>query len=1087
MTYSKISMKRMKKTIKLFSLVFASFMIVLSGSGVYAITDFQSDSLIKFYNPNDCNPNQTTPIESNQPRDPGNVYIMGDSITAIAKDSYQRKFSDSGWNATIEGLSSRHISSNDPSPSGMNQVKNDKEKIKDANIVVIALGTNDQGLNEETLKNQVKNLISEVKKINPNTSIFWVNIIDTRNYSRSKSINSTIADAANNVDIIDWYSKAKSKAKLQSFDMGVHPTEQGDIDLLVNTVYDAVSNSDSEETPEAESTVSGESDAPNDVLEGHRLPSVKGGTGEEDPVGADGRLTAGDVGSKITFPEHVDNGQEYQDYYLTMRLPYVKWSWKGKATEVKNDELNWYKEKPRKVVVTNPRTNKSIIAVLAETGPAPWTGTKGGQKANGYSKPQRYTPQNYTGRVSGLPPKAIKAIGAKMTINGKGDTLYYAWAPDQDAKPGPTSLKATGQGAVGGEDEEPTGTQIGCCPAPNTSTASTSVSGRDNEQKVWNYFKDKGLDDNAVAGIMGNISQESGFDPENIQDPAGRTKDPSSISAGWGLIQWTPGSKVLDAARRANVPTESIHELIPQLDVIWYQANNYAPPSGRGIIEEFKRRSTNPKEAASAWEALMEAAGDPRMERRWAAAQATYDKYKGTGGGSTTTANTSSSDEAVNCSCNDPNAIQAASSTGLEGAIKDAIQQAGNNSVVSVLSIDEQIKADSGGDEQKQTRSVYKMFVAYGILYSIEKGDLSWNTRVSGSYMGQSASGTVSEVMEEMIVKSNNGAAKALATKNADTGGSGLTSLLQNKVGLSDKTVMGNYSSSSGTNTKSTTNDMVRFLKLLHKKKLPGVTNSAYYDKLIGYMKQATTDGGSARDGIVAGVDGTEVADKPGWNGDTENNDAGIVYLENKPYAIAIVSGGGWQNVANITKAAHSAISGSSSASGSCDGAVNGDLSSTIKAYAWPEYHEARYLKRKPAYASAVRKALDEGRYVGGAVGGVAGIDCGGFVTLALQDSGFDSEYNNTSAGKGNTTGGQIPYLKNSGKWEKVNINSTSDLQPGDVAINSVHTFLHVGKIPDFNDIFASASYSETGGGRSPMAGQGDAMQPGKYEWYRKK
>jgi beta-lactamase class A len=1081
-------MIRLKKIInkKVWYIISALVLSFTNTIPVQAVSDFYSENDIQFYDPSACDPNESSSSPDNNPRNPGGIYIVGDSITAIAKDSYIKKFNDNGWSPTIEGLSSRHISSNNPSPSGISQVKNDKDKIKTAKTVVVALATNDQGLGEDTLKGQVEDMISEVKKANSDASIFWVNVIDTRSYSRSKNINNIIADSIGDSNIIDWYSKAKSKANLSSFDTGVHPTQQSDIDLLVNTVYDAVSNTDSEIAPDAESTINGESDASSDMLDGHRLPAVKGGTGQEDPVGSDGILTSGDVGSKITFPKHVGHGQEYQDYYLTMRLPYVKWSWNGKASEVKNDELNWYKDKPRKVVVTNPRTNKSIITVLAETGPAPWTGARGSQGSNGYSTPQRYTPENYTGRVSGLPPKAIKTIGAKMVIDGKGDTLYYAWAPDQNAKPGPTSLRATGQGAVGGEDDNPTQTQASCCPSLSIQQAGV-VSGRDNEQKVWNYFKNKGLDDNAVAGIMGNISQESGFDPENIQDPAGRTKDPSGISSGWGLVQWTPGSKVLDAAKRAGVTTP-IHELQSQLDVIWYQANSFAPPSGKGIIEEFKRNSTSPKESASAWERLMEAAGDPRMERRWAAAAVIYNKYKGTGGTSTT--NNIPSGDLVNCSCNDPT-IQPSAASGLDGAIKDATRTAGSHeegaTAVSVASIDGQISSDVGGDDQKQTRSVYKIYVAYGVMYSIEKGNLSWDTRVSGSYLGQAASGTVSDVMEKMIVNSNNGAAKALATKNSDTGGVGLTNLLQNKVGLSNKTVMGDYSGSGGTNTKSTTNDIVKFLQLLHSKKLPGVANDAYYNKLISYMKRATTDGDSARSGIVSGVGGVEVADKPGWNGASTNNDAGIVYLKNKPYAIAIISGGGWQNVSNIAKAAHSAISGMSGASGSCEGAITGDLSATVRAYAWPDYHSAPYLKRKPAYASAVEKAKDEGKYIGGTVGGVAGIDCGGFVTRVLQDSGFDTDYNNTSAGKGNTWGGQIPYLKNSGKWKKVTIKSTSDLEPGDVAINHTHTFLYVGQVTGFNEIFASASYSTSGNGRSPMAGQGDAMQPGKYEWYRKK
>ena len=164
-------------------------------------------------------------------------------------------------------------------------------------------------------------------------------------------------------------------------------------------------------------------------------------------------------------------------------------------------------------------------------------------------------------------------------------------------------------------------------------------------------------------------------------------------------------------------------------------------------------------------------------------------------------------------------------------------------------------------------------------------------------------------------------------------------------------------------------------------------------------------------------------------------------------------------------------------------------MSSTVKTYAYPDYHPAPYNKPKKEYADAVVKAQKEGLYVGGTVDGYDGIDCGGFVTRVMLDSGYEPKYN--SSGKGGFTGSpgdpntQWGWLDTN--WQKVNVSSTKDLEPGDVAINSSHTFMYVGEISGFNDVFASASYSTSGSGRAPMAGQGDAMTPGKYNWYRKK
>lgn len=66
------------------------------------------------------------------------------------------------------------------------------------------------------------------------------------------------------------------------------------------------------------------------------------------------------------------------------------------------------------------------------------------------------------------------------------------------------------------------------------SSAPGLISGTDNETKIWNYFVSAnipGLSNNAsvIAGIMGNMQQESGFDPYKKSDN----------NKYYGLIQWS--------------------------------------------------------------------------------------------------------------------------------------------------------------------------------------------------------------------------------------------------------------------------------------------------------------------------------------------------------------------------------------------------------------------------------------------------------------------------------------------------------------------------------------------------------------------
>ena len=43
------------------------------------------------------------------------------------------------------------------------------------------------------------------------------------------------------------------------------------------------------------------------------------------------------------------------------------------------------------------------------------------------------------------------------------------------------------------------------------------------DEQVWNYFKDKGLSDTAVAALMGNLYAESKIDSQNIWKSLSKT------------------------------------------------------------------------------------------------------------------------------------------------------------------------------------------------------------------------------------------------------------------------------------------------------------------------------------------------------------------------------------------------------------------------------------------------------------------------------------------------------------------------------------------------------------------------------------
>ena len=173
--------------------------------------------------------------------------------------------------------------------------------------------------------------------------------------------------------------------------------------------------------------------------------------------------------------------------------------------------------------------------------------------------------------------------------------------------------------------------------------------------------------------------------------------------------------------------------------------------------------------------------------------------------------------------------------------------------------------------------------------------------------------------------------------------------------------------------------------------------------------------------------------------------------------------------------------SGESSSSGDCksSGFTGGNFEETLKAYAYPEFKGMITEPTEP-YAKAVKDAQSQGLYVGGI--SLPGIDCGGFVTLLVRDSGYEKGYNEN--GKGGPTSSQEAWMQKN--WESVGSSSgisEGTLQPGDVAINASHTFIYVGEVSGFQAKIASASLDE----RAPMAdNQQSPTQPG-YNWYRKK
>lgn len=150
---------------------------------------------------------------------------------------------------------------------------------------------------------------------------------------------------------------------------------------------------------------------------------------------------------------------------------------------------------------------------------------------------------------------------------------------------GKAGFADTVAGGVGGTSSSSGDTgsgNVSCSDAAVVST--TDLSGSDNAQKIWNYLRAKGLSPIQVAGIMGNLERESGYNP-------GSEEKTPNLNKGYGIVQWTAGrrTKLENYAKAQGKPA---NDLGMQLDFMWlelttgYKNSTLTPLQGTSSLEE---------------------------------------------------------------------------------------------------------------------------------------------------------------------------------------------------------------------------------------------------------------------------------------------------------------------------------------------------------------------------------------------------------------------------------------------------------------------------------------------------------------------
>ncbi len=167
------------------------------------------------------------------------------------------------------------------------------------------------------------------------------------------------------------------------------------------------------------------------------------------------------------------------------------------------------------------------------------------------------------------------------------------------------------------------------------------MSTTDNAKIIWDFLKGKGLNDYAVAGLMGNLKAESALNPKNLQNSYEKklgftdesytaAVDNGSYSnfvrdkAGYGLAQWTYWSRKQNLLNFAKSKNTSIGDLPMQLEFLWKELQGY-----KSVMEAL-RNAVSILEASNAVLKGFERPanqGESVQKKRASYGQSYYDKY----------------------------------------------------------------------------------------------------------------------------------------------------------------------------------------------------------------------------------------------------------------------------------------------------------------------------------------------------------------------------------------------------------------------------------------------------------------------------
>lgn len=162
-------------------------------------------------------------------------------------------------------------------------------------------------------------------------------------------------------------------------------------------------------------------------------------------------------------------------------------------------------------------------------------------------------------------------------------------------------------------------------PTSSSNTSAADFSGGDYAEITWNFLRSKGCSKACAAGIMGNLQQESGINPESHQGGGG---------PGRGICQWEEGGGRFEGLKTmADSKGKDWTDIEVQLEWLWYELSGAETTCAAimnidfGGFDNFMR-TNDVRWAVVAFEESFERAGMPMYENRYVYAEEYYERFK---------------------------------------------------------------------------------------------------------------------------------------------------------------------------------------------------------------------------------------------------------------------------------------------------------------------------------------------------------------------------------------------------------------------------------------------------------------------------